>query len=435
MKTEFKDVSEIRKDLVIEIPAAVVDAEVEKRSHSYRQKAKLPGFRPGKAPLKLVRQRLGDQILQDVADDLIPKAVNDAVRERGVEPIARPSIRDVSVAAGAPLTFTAMLETLPTVDPGQYRGLTLRRTPADIGDEAVENALEEIRQRAAHLEPVEGRSIAQGDIVTLDLDRRPDGAEMGSTPDKTAANADRHENVDIEIGGASNPPGFDEQLLGLEVDTTREFTLTYSEDHEAPGLAGTTVAYSVTINAIKERVVPPLDDALAKNVGDVESLEVLTARVREDLERRSAEDANTRMRSDLLKQLASRLVGEVPETLIVQETNRRVEHFASQLVSQGVDPREARVDWEAFHAEQREPAIATVRSTLVLDEISQKESITATPSEIDRELERQAERTGRTVPATRALLEKDGGLGRLALGLQRESTIDFLVSEATVVEV
>ena len=124
-----------------------------------------------------------------------------------------------------------------------------------------------------------------------------------------------------------------------------------------------------------------------------------------------------------------------PPYLIVQETNRRVEHFASQLMAQGVDPREARIDWEAFRTEQREPAIATVRSTLVLDEISQKESIVATPSDIDGELERQAERSGRTVPAARALLEKDGGLGRLALGLQREKAIDFLVGEATVVDV
>ena len=435
MKTEFKDVSAVRKDLVIEIPAAIVDAEVERRSRSYRRKARLPGFRPGKAPLKLVRQRLGDQILQDVADDLIPKAVNDAVRERGVEPIARPSIRDVSVAEGAPLTFTAMFETLPTIDPGQYRGLTLRRTPVEIGDEAVENALEEIRQRAAQAEPVEGRSVAHGDIVTLDLDRRPRGDNADSTRGKAPANADRHENVDIEIGGTANPPGFDEQLLGLEVDTTREFTLTYPDDHDVPALAGTTVAYIVTINAIKERVIPPLDDALAKRIGDFDSLEGLTARVREDLEQRATDDANTRMRSDLLKQLASRLVGEVPETLIVQETNRRVEHFASQLMAQGVDPREARIDWEAFRTEQREPAIATVRSTLVLDEISQKESIVATPSDIDGELERQAERSGRTVPAARALLEKDGGLGRLALGLQREKAIDFLVGEATVVDV
>lgn len=443
MKTELKDLSEIRKELKIEIPAAAVDAEVEQRSRTYQKSARLPGFRPGKAPLKLVRQRLLDQILQEVAENLIPKAVRSAIEEHGAEPIAMPSIRDVAIADGKPLTFTAMYERLPHIDPGEYRGLTLRRTPADIGDEAVDKALEEIRQRAARVEPVEGRSIAQGDIVTVDLDRRPLPAETESESDSDAGNAtiappaeaDHHEGVDIEIGGTTNPPGFDEQLVGLDIDVTREFTLRYPSDHETPALAGTAVAYTATIKAIKERVVPPLNDGFAQSLGTFDNLESLTSEVRTDLERQSAADADSRMRSDLMKQLATRLDGEVPEALITQEIDRRVEHFAGQLASQGVDPRQARVDWDAFRTEQREPAIAMVRSTLVLDEISKKESIVPDPSEVDQELERQAARVGKTVPATRALLAQDGGLERLAHGLQREKAIDFLVGEATILNV
>ena len=154
MKAELTDLSETRKDLAVEIPTAEVDSEIERLSQRYRRTVKMPGFRPGKAPAKLVRQRLRDQILSDVAQDLIPKAVDEAIRERGLEPVDTPAVRDVNVEEGHPLTFTASFETLPQVDPGEYRQLTLRRPPVDITDAAMAEAMDTLRQRAARLETV-----------------------------------------------------------------------------------------------------------------------------------------------------------------------------------------------------------------------------------------------------------------------------------------
>src|SRR5919197_245618 len=169
MKTEFIDVSDTRKNLVVEIPSTVVDAEIDKVSRDYSKAARIPGFRPGKVPAQIVRQRFRDQILHAVAHGLIPRAVDEALRERGVEPVNTPDIKDVIVEEGQPLKFTATFETVPPIDPGEYATITLRRRAARVEDAAVEEALSRLRERAARYEPVEDRGIEVGDSVLLDM--------------------------------------------------------------------------------------------------------------------------------------------------------------------------------------------------------------------------------------------------------------------------
>src|SRR5687767_7758602 len=171
MKTEFVDVSETRKRLVVEIPSAVVDAEIERVARTYSQAARIPGFRPGKVPARLVKQRFRQQILHDVAHDLIPRAVDDALRARGVEPVDTPDIRDVVVDEGQPLKFTASFETVPPIDPGDYSSLHLPTKSNSVEDSAVEDALRNLQDRSARYEPVEDRGVEDGDSVQLDLER------------------------------------------------------------------------------------------------------------------------------------------------------------------------------------------------------------------------------------------------------------------------
>src|SRR6478735_5359290 len=171
MKTEFIDVNETRKNLVVEIPSTTVDAEIDKVSRDYSKAARIPGFRPGKVPAKVVRQRFRDQILHDVAHGLIPRAVDEALRERGVEPVDTPDIRDVVVEEGQPLKFTATFDTVPPIDPGDYATLTLRRNGKAVDEAAVDQALAGLRDRGARYEPVEGRGVERGDSVLMDLVR------------------------------------------------------------------------------------------------------------------------------------------------------------------------------------------------------------------------------------------------------------------------
>lgn len=428
MKTEFIDVSETRKNLVVEIPSTVVDAEIEKVSKDYSRAARVPGFRPGKVPAKVVRQRFRDQILHDVAHGLIPRAVDEALRERGVEPVNTPDIRDVMVEEGQPMKFTATFETVPPIDPGDYSGITIRRRAVEVADAAVKDALSKLRERGARYEPIEGRGIELGDSVLMDLKRTAEGKPGEES------HTDRHDNVTVEIGGPANPPGFDQQLTGLQTGDTKAFDVHYPPDYTIQELAGTTVEYDVNIKAIRKRIVPELDDEFAKDLGNFDSLDMLRTRVRGDLEHEATHEAEREARADLLKQLASRVTFDVPSALLDREIDRRVEEFVRRLIEQEIDPMRTNINWEEFRERQKEAASEAVRGALVLDEVARREKISATEEEVEAEVERYAERTGRTAAAVRARLEKEGGLARLYSGLRRERTMDFLLSKATVIK-
>jgi trigger factor len=424
MKTEFIDLSETQKNLVVEIDSAVVDAEIEKIARDYSKAARIPGFRPGKVPAKVVRQRFRDQILHDVVHGLIPRAVDEALRDKGIEPVDTPDIKDVVVEEGQPLKFTATFETVPPIDPGDYSMLTLRRLENTVEESAVDEALSGLRQRSARYEPVEDRAVEMADSVQLDLERTatgPDGQEQ----------TDRHDSVTVELGAPANPPGFDDALLGMNAGDQKTFDVNYPADYPISELAGTTVKYDATIKAIRKRVLPELDDEFAKDLGDFENLEALRARVRSDLEHQMAHENERELRGDLVRQLAARVTVDVPATLLDREIDRRVEEFVRRLIEQQVDPMKTNIDWEEFREKQREAAAEAVKSALLLDEVSRREQITASDAEVDEEIARYAERTGRTPAAVRARLEKEGGLGRVYAGVRRERTVEFLLSRAT----
>jgi trigger factor len=440
MKTEIVDINETRKNLRIEIPHDVVDAEIDRVARDYSRTARIPGFRPGKAPARVIKQRYRDQILHDVANDLIPRAVDDALRERGVAAVDTPDIRDVTVVEGRPLTFTASFDTVPPFEPGEYGALTLRRRAARVEDEAVDQALQRLRDRAARFEPVEGRGIDHGDTITVDLERRQlspgaaDAAAAGGSqrPAAEDASAAVHQNVSIELGSKANPPGFDEQMVGMTVGAVKSFTIHYPSDHPIGELANADVSYKVTLKAIKRRVLPELDDEFAKDLGEFETLAALRARVREDLEHEARHAAEREVRADLMKQLAARVPYEVPASLVERELDRRMEEFAERLMEQNVDPREAGIDWDAFRDAQRASAREAVGGAIALDQVARLERIDVRPEEIEQEISRYAERTGRAPAAVRARLEKEGGLSRIHAGLRREKSIDFLMARATI---
>ena len=425
MKSELKDVGACRKELAVEIPAITVDAAIERISRRYGRSVKVQGFRLGKVPARVVRARFHDRILRDVAQDLIPEAVDEAVAEHELQPVATPEIRDVEVDDGKPLTFTALLETVPEVDPGDYSAFTLRQKPVTVDAGTVEQAVERLRQGRAQLEPVTERPAERGDVLTIDLERR--------LPDQPGAAPEHLQGVRVEIGGDANPPGFDDELVGLEAGATRSFTVTHAENDAVRRLAGRQASYAIEVKNVQRPVLPDLDDEFARSIGKFDDLAALRAQVDADLRAQAEAEARNEVRQDLLRQLANRVTVEVPEALIGRELDRRVEQVVRRLLEEQVDPRQARIDWDAFREQQRASATDAVRGTLVLDEIAAREAIEVTGADVDQEVERQAALSGRTPQAVRALLEKDGGIGRLRAGLRREKAIALLMKRATIV--
>ena len=419
MKTEFTDVSETQKTIAIEIPTDIVNAEFDRIARTYTKQARIPGFRPGKVPATLIKQRFREQILHDVMHGLIPRAVEEALQERGIEPVDTPNVRDVDLAEGRPLKFTAAFETVPSFDPGDLSSITLREPSVQVTDEAIEETLRRLRDRAAKYETIEGRAVADDDAVVVDLDRTdPDGR------------VDHREGVTVQLGAPSNPPGFDAQLIGLNEGEAKTFSIRLPESYPVSDLANTEQSYSVKVKGIRRRVLPDLDDEFAKDVGPFETLSALRDHVRRDLEEEAQDNAKREVRSELFRQLSQRIPFELPASLIEREMDRRLEEFARQLATQNVDPRHAGIDWGQFREAQREPARNAVASALALDEIARREEITVTPEDVDKEVERFATRAGRTPAALRAQLEKEGGISRLYAGLRREKAVDLTLSRA-----
>jgi trigger factor len=419
MKTEFTDISETQKTVTIEIDSAVVDAEIDRVAQGYK-KVKVPGFRPGKVPATIIKRRFRDQILHEVMHGLIPRAVDEALQERGIEPIDTPNVRDVALEEGQPLRFTAAIETVPPFDPGDLSTISAARTPVAVTEDAVEQTIQRLRERAAKSEPVEGRPATDGDTLVVDLVRQD------------AAGPDRHDGVSIEIGSKANPPGFDANLIGLSPGDEKTFAIHFPDDYAVKEMAGTDVDYTVTVKELRRNVLPELDDEFAKDLGEFDSLGALRERVRSDMQAEAEENATRQLRGDVLRQLSERVTFELPGSLVEREIERRLEEFARQLMQQNIDPRQAGIDWGQFREAQREPARGAVASALVLDAIARRESLAVSDQEIDQEIERFAARAGRTAAALRAQFEKEGGIGRLVAGLRREKAIDLALSRARI---
>jgi len=426
MKAELVDVNETRRDLSIEVPSEVVAEAIGHAAAKLGKQARIPGFRPGKVPSNVIRQRFKPQIMQDVAEHLISKAVGDALIEKNVEPIGTPDIKDLVLEEGKPLTFKASFDVVPSFDPGDLSTIEATEPSRAVEDEAVNQSLEQLRERNARYEAVEGGSVEAGHTVVVGLERQ------GTDKEGKAGEVDKHEQVNIELGAPSNPPGFDAEVIGMTPGSSKSFTITYPEDYAIPELAGGKVNYTVNLKEIKKRVVPALDDELAKDLGDFASLEDLRKRIREDLEHEAMHAAERQVRQDVMKQLASRVPFAVPASLVDREIDRRLEDFARRLMEQRIDPRQANIDWNAFREGQRAPATEAVGSAIVLDEIAKREQIEVTEEDMNAELQRYADQTGHNLASIRARLQKDGELGRLAAGLRREKAVTHVMSRAQI---
>jgi trigger factor len=432
MKSQVKEVSPTLKQIDIEIDASAVKKAYDEVSDRYAKMANVPGFRPGHAPRAVVRTRFKDQIRTEVLRELIPDAVQHAIAENKLEPLGEPEL-NLEVAEGLeklgehPISFNVNVEVLPEIKLGKYKDIEVARRVRPVKDEDVERVVEQLRENSASLAPVEDRGAQLGDTVTANFH-----GKFLDAPDAEPINV---EDVDVVLGGEGIVQAMTDNLTGAKPDDEMTFIVDYPEDFSAKGLAGKRLEYAVKVNAVRTKEVPELDDEWAQSLGDeIESVADLRTKVRADIEAQAKHEGENKMRADLVRQLVEAHGFELPERLVQQQTEHRLESVVRDMINQGIDVRRPELDWEKARDSLKEQAGYDLRGSLLLERIADEEKIEITDQDIDAEINAIAEASKQSPEQVRGILTKQGGERSIAGRLRNRKALDFLVANASVID-
>lgn len=423
LKTELKDLSPVKKSLAIEVPVEDVRRESDEVLRLYRKKARLPGFRAGKAPLDLIRKHFGDNVREEVRDRILSRSFREAVRETGLRPVDDPAVEDFAFEGEGPLSYTATFEVIPPIELQGLKDVELTREKPEVADDEVEKALADLRGSRARLVADAEREAALGDVVI---------ADFGGTPREDGAAAFERERMPIEIGGENNLPEFNRRLLGVRAGAEIEFEVDYPADYGSKDLAGKKVAFRVKVHEVKRRELPELDDEFARDLGEFDDLAALRARVREDLEARKEIEERGQTRQAVLDKVLLANPVVLPDALVQREVRHRLEDLVRGMILRGADPEKAEVDWEQVRKSQEAPARKIVHAGLILDAVARLEKIEVEPGAIEERIRIDAQRLGEKPDKLRERLRKQGGIEALRTQLLRERALDYLTSVANI---
>jgi trigger factor len=411
-----------RRELELEIPAEDVTKATERVAKELARVARVPGFRPGKAPVSLIKRRFADDIKGEVLQSLVPERVEKAVAEQKLSPVSQPQVDKLDFNEGQPLKFRAVFEVLPEFELGPYKGLEIEMPPMDVKDEDVNKALEEMRERAAAFAPVEGRAVENGDFAQLKLVGTP---EDGDEPVQA-------DSVLCHVGAEETMQPFNESLRGANIGDHKEFDVEYPADYPDEKLAGKKFHYAADVIGIKTKKLPELNDEFAKDVSDAATLEELKTKTRESLVHQRDHRQKDLQRERVIAELVKQHDFPVPESLVESQMDVRLERMVRSLAQQGVDPRAVNLDWSALRGRQQDRARDDVKAELIIDRIALTEKIDVTDEEVEHELQHLASHSGESVEAIRARLTKQGALDRMKAKLRSDKTLDWLAQNANV---
>jgi len=423
MKAELTDISACRKSFDIEIPPDVVDKEISHISNNLVQRAKVPGFRPGKAPVSVIKTRYREEIVTEMLQHLLPKYFLEAVKEKDLDIVDEPHYESVDYDTGRPVKFKALFEVYPDLDITNYTGIPAEDVSFDVADTDIDSTLKKLQEDMSELSPAEAeRPVKQGDFVEISFTGKETGASEPMFTEKAT----------VEVGGPSTLQEFTENLTGTTVNEEKTFSVTYRDDYPEKRLAGKTLEYQVKVEAIKQKDVPELNDEFAQRLGQYSTFEELRTKVRQDLEKHRREHANEELREKLLRWLEEHNEFEVPESLVERQIQIRMQRLLRDLSRQGINPQRLDVDWAKIGADQREQAIRDVKGSLLLSYVAHKEKIDVNDHDVETEIDRIATEMNNPRQRVREILTKDSGMARLRSQIQNRKTLDFLKEHAVI---
>ncbi len=413
-----------KKELLIEIPLDVVRREADTVASQYARVARIPGFRPGHAPRSVVRRRFRDDIRNEVVQSLVPKFFENAVKEQKWSVVGHPRFEDLKFDEDNPLTCKATFEIYPEIELKQYKELEVQEETPNVTEVDIDQALEEVRDHAATFEVVSDRPAADGDYLTMSY--------KGYDVKAPASHPVEARDVSLQLGGKGTVTAFRENLRGSRPGEIREFEVTYPEHYPQRSLAGKTFRYRVEVQSIKHKVVPAADDDLAKSVSEFATLEELRTRLRNDLMERARRRVEMAAKEKLVQQLLHLHEFPVPEVMVEAQLDRKLQRMVTQLVSQGIDPRQTQVDWRKVREDSRPEAEKEVRALLLLSKVADAEKLEVSEEEVD-EIIREMAQEAHEPPATlKTRLTREGELDSIKSTRRNQKAIEFIYRNAKI---
>jgi trigger factor len=435
-----------RREIQVEIPADIVSRETEKVIQKMLKVARLPGFRRGKVPSTVIKQRFAEEIKSEVVESLIPRYFQQEAEKQKLVPVSQPRVTDLHIADGEPLRFKAAFEVLPEIEVSGYHELTVEKPDTAVSEQEVEESLGRLREQQATYTAIEDRAIENGDYAQVSLEGIPkpagsaEGADVAhsgvlnaagrpeAAPTEGPPKPVKVDDVMVEVGGTNTVREFSENLRGTRPGEQRSFEVTYPADFTDQRLAGKTFEYTIALKAIKQKHLPELNDDFAKEMGgEINSLDDLKQKIREGLEHEKQHAAEREGKEKILDELVKRHDFPVPEALVDRQIDVRLERGLRALAAQGMRSEDMKkMDFNRLRAGQKEAAEREVKASLLLDKIADAEHIEVSDEEIDHEVQALATQTKQTPDAVRARLTREGALDRIRNRLRNDKALDFL---------
>jgi trigger factor len=392
-----------------------VESETSRVVDDIQKRAKLQGFRPGKAPANLIRKQFAGDIRQKVLENLIPVHLQKQLDAENLNAVDTPEISDVHFHDFAPLKFKATFEVFPQVELGEYNNVEVPYQDPEVTEEDIAKRIDEIREQKAQYINIDPRPVVDGDFAVVSLESLEG---VVGDPVKT-------DEMVLETFEA-----FTENIRGLTPGDEKDFEVVYPEDYGSEKLAGKTVKFHAVLKGLRRKELPELDDEFAQELGDYRTVDELKEAVRKAIFSQRQNEAQQEAKNQIVDKLVDAHEFPVPEAFVERQIKNRVEQRLRAMAEQGIDPRKLQLDWDKVKESQREKAIREVKASILLGKVSERESIRATRDEVDSEVEKAARQMRKPVAAMHMEFEKDGTLGRIASHIQTDKTLNYLFEHA-----
>ena len=426
MDVQVEEAGTFYRKLSVTVPQDVVDQAFDSAFKRVAKGARIPGFRPGKAPRSVLQAHYGSQISAEVQDSLVQTHLPSAMAKSEVTPVARPALESVSLSKGKDFKFVATVEIQPDIELTKWEGLEIEKTEIIVEDAEIEGRLDSMRQQHSQMVPVEDRTVVeQGDFVVLDYEGFIDGE---------AFEGGKAEGAQIEVGGGSYLPGFEKGVEGATVPSDIEFPVEFPEDYQAENLAGKTATFKATLHELKAKEIPALDDDFAQDVGE-DDVAALTAKVTEELRGHKEKSAKDQERQFTLKALVEANPFEVAPSVVDEQAERMIYNAAMQMQQMmGYRPQLGQEEIDNLKEENRPMAEEQVRGGLLLMEVTKAAEIEVGEEDIDAEIEKLCETNGDQADQVKAHFKNPQERQNLKYRLLEDRTVDAILEKATRVE-